>query len=84
LACYLTNKSDAARYKMGVFSRTPCMSALQHAQNTFICRIADLDWQQGRVYFLAFLNPQGDKRSLPLPSGWPVSVTVDEAAMELD
>jgi len=47
-------------------------------------RIADLDWQQGRVYFLAFLNPQGDNRSLPLPPGWPVSATVDEPATELD
>ena len=47
-------------------------------------RIAHLDWQQGRVYFLAFLNPSGDNRSLPLPPGWPVSATVDEPTTELD
>jgi hypothetical protein len=28
-------------------------------------RIADLDWQQGRVYFLAFLNPS---RGQPVPA----------------
>jgi len=42
------------------------------------CGVADLGWQLGRVYFLAFLNPQGDNRSLPLPPGWPVSATVDD------
>ena len=33
---------------------------------------------------LAFLDPQGDNRSLPLPPGWPVSATVDEQATVLD
>jgi hypothetical protein len=25
--------------------------------NIRVCRVADLDWRLGRVYFLAFLNP---------------------------
>jgi hypothetical protein len=45
-------------------------------------RMADFDWQQARVYFLAFLNPSRDNRRLPLPPGWPVSTTVDEPAAE--
>jgi hypothetical protein len=46
--------------------------------------IADLGWQLGRVYFLAFLNPYGDNRTQPLPPGWPVSVTVAERMARLD
>jgi hypothetical protein len=48
------------------------------------CRVVDLDWQLGRVYFLAFLNPSRDNRTRPLPPGWPVPATVAEPTMELD
>ena len=52
--------------------------------NVRSCRIVDEDWQLGWVYFLAFLNPQGDNRSRPLPPGWPASATVVEPTTELD
>jgi hypothetical protein len=49
------------------------------------CRIANLDWQQGRVYFLAFLNLL---RGQPVPALTArlasLSATVDEPATELD
>jgi hypothetical protein len=55
------------------------------AMNDRFCRIANLDWQQGRVYFLAFLNLL---RGQPVPALTArlasLSATVDEPATELD
>jgi len=34
--------------------------------NTRSCREAAGDWRPGRVYFLTFLNPYGDNRTLAL------------------
>src|SRR6266849_6778534 len=42
------------------------------------CRVADLDWRPGRVYFLTLLEPLAGTTGLwPLPPGRPASATVD-------
>jgi hypothetical protein len=53
--------------------------------NVRFCRVADLDWRLGRVYFLAFLNPS---RGQPAPSPYrqvgQASAIVGESTTELD
>jgi hypothetical protein len=58
----------------GPIDRTArCHSAsLMVTENILTCRVADLDWRLGRVYFLGFLNPSWDNRTQSLPPGWPV------------
>ena len=34
-----------------------CLCSAAVGANAHTCRVADSDWQLGRVYFLAFLNP---------------------------
>jgi hypothetical protein len=53
-------------------------------QSTAHAALRDLDWQLGRVYFLAFLNPSRGQSDPALPPGWPAPVTVAEPKMELD
>jgi hypothetical protein len=53
--------------------------------NIRICRVADLDWRPGRVYFLTLLEPLAGTTGLwPLPPGRPVSATVGEPGTEVD
>jgi hypothetical protein len=48
-----------------------------------ICRVADLDWRLGRVYFLAFLNPSLRQPTPALTARMASPATVDEAMTEL-
>ena len=48
-----------------------------------ICRVADLDWRLGRVYFLAFLNPSRGQPDSALTDRLASPATVDEATTEL-
>ncbi len=52
--------------------------------NTRSCRVADLGWRLGRVYFLAFLNPSRGQPDPALTARLASPATVDEATTELD
>jgi hypothetical protein len=48
------------------------------------CRVPDLDWRLGRVYFLAFLNPSRRQPDPALTARLASPATIDEATTELD
>jgi hypothetical protein len=52
--------------------------------NVRFCRVADLDWRLGRVYFLAFLNPSRGQPDPALTARLASPATVDEPTTELD
>ena len=52
--------------------------------NIRFCRVAGLDWQLGRVYFLAFLNPSQGQPDPALTARLASPATVDEPTTELD
>ena len=81
---------DPGCYGTGSYARTFLRKRLVRAfasalhGNALSCRVADLDWRLGRVYFLAFLNPSRRQPDPALTARLASPATVDETSTGLD